>query len=320
MKNAAYICLMIFFFSCKKEKNELVPLAVFDVGTACRINDLEPLSSGRWIACSGVRNEKGFVSVSEDEGKTWIAFQLDQPSSAYTIDFVDSLYGFCGGDFLHLWRTFDGGKTWGYYWLGNQVPMNEEDRPGVRDFRMWNDSTWYFCGGENLGEGIVYETKDAGVHWYYQFSQHEYRAIFKDENNLIAAGHGSILYSHHDLDGLQSSSFSDDFITDICMTPNSSWLACSYQGAFYESEDGLHWNQKMKANRPLSGSLNWSCMTSSGEKIYAAGADGAFGESQDGGFHWTIYTVSGEPDFWSLMVVDDRVFAGSEKGKIYRIF
>lgn len=320
MKYLVSILLICFFISCKKEKKELTPISVYEIGTQCRINDLDMISPGRWIACSGARSEKGYISSSDDHGASWTSYQLDQPSSAYSVDFLDSLNGFAGGDFLHLWRTFDGGNSWGYYWLGNQVPMNEEDRPAVRDFIMWNDSTWYFCGGENLGEGVVYETTDGGQHWYYQFKQHEYRALHKDEGSLMAAGHGSILISHQGLNDLQSASFENDFITDLVKNANGDWIASSYQGAFYRSQDGQNWSLVMKGNRPFGGHVNWSCMAIHENRILAAGADGALAESWDGGLNWTLYTVANEPDLWSLMIAGDEVYAGGEEGKIFRLF
>jgi photosystem II stability/assembly factor-like uncharacterized protein len=315
-----YILILVLFVACKKDQGNLTPIAVLDTGTSCRINDLELLSSGRWVACSGVRNEKGFISVSDDAGVSWTSSKLDHASSTYTIDFLDSLNGYAGGDFLHLWKTTDGGLSWEYQWLGNQVPMNEEDRPVVRDFHMLKDSVWFFCGGENLGEGVVYETSDRGHSWQFVFNQHEYRAMCTNDDDLVVGGHGSILRSNEGLNNLEPAHFENDFIMDVIMSDDGAWIAASYQGAVYRSQDGLNWSNVMKGERRLSQVVNWTCLVKSGQRIIVAGTDGAVAESNDHGINWTRYKVNDAPDFWSLLIDGNQVFAGSEEGKIFRIF
>jgi photosystem II stability/assembly factor-like uncharacterized protein len=319
MKNAVLVITLLSFFSCKKNAEYFEPLAVMDVGTSCRVNDLHVLSSGRWIACSGERGERGFLSYSDNSGSTWQSNQTDQESSVYAVDFMDSLNGLAGGDFLHLWRTHDGGSTWSYYWLGEQVPINEEDRPAVRDIHLLNDSAWFFCGGENLGEGVVYQSENRGQSWQFIFRQHEFRAIIADASKIVAAGHGSILNTRADVNALVPVNFRNDFITGMLQLNDGSFLAVSTQGSVYKSTDGFTWSEVLKEKRINGKRTNWFCIELNGNQIFIAGAEGRLGVSSDEGATWSFQVVQNEPDIFTLTSDGNSLYAGGESGKIYKL-
>jgi photosystem II stability/assembly factor-like uncharacterized protein len=316
------VCMLTFtFFSCKKELPERIPIAVLNTGQSGRVNDIELLSAKKWIAACGTRNESGALMLTNDGGKNWEKYTTDFSSSVYCIDFLDSLNGFAGGDFLHLWRTSDGGISWTYYWLGDQVPFNEEDRPAVREMVMKNDSCWYFCGGENFGEGVIYETRNSGQTWQFVFRQHEYRdMVFSSENHAVVGGHGSVLTLNESLDHLTASAFQDDFITGLTMGSNGHVYAVTYNGAILMSSvQGLNWSNVVDKNKAFRRRTNWNDITTEGNYLMAVGNEGTIGESYDSGSTWEFSVLKDQPDLYAVQIFNGMTLATSERGLIYQL-
>jgi photosystem II stability/assembly factor-like uncharacterized protein len=316
------LSICVCLFSCKKEKSQhLSPLLIADTGEDVLLHEFEILSDNVWIACGGIRDERGVICRSIDGGRTWTSVEMNEHRSVYCFEFLNDSVAFCGGDFLHLWKTEDAGKTWEFYWLGDQVPIHEEDRPGIKDFHFVNDSVWYFCGGENLGEGIVYETKDSGYHWQFIFKQHEYRDLtFFDSTNAIATGHGSVMLIPGAIASQQAADFEGDFITSSVAIDNQSAIGVSYNGGIYRSNNrGQNWSRIDGVNTPFSRRTLWNDIDSNGTYLCAVGNDGRMAESFDSGNAWNYFSVDSNPNLLSVKVQGMNVYATTSTGLVLQL-
>lgn len=318
------ICLSsVIIFSCKKGKvKSIQPIARFDTSERVLIHDIECITDSIWMVCGGIRDSRGVIMRTEDAGKSWTKFETEFPRSVYCLDFLNEMEGFAGADFLHLWRTIDGGKTWTFYWLGDQVPVHEEDRPGIKDFQMVNDSLWFFCGGENLGEGVVYETQDSGQTWNFIFKQNEFRDLtFFDDSHAITTGHGCVLLFKENLDEIAASSFENDFMTSSVAINNRRAIGVSYNGGIYKTSDGGNdWQVIDKVNKPFGNRTNWNSITKEGSHLVAVGNEGAFGESHDNGENWEFFTVEAQPDLLSVAIKNGVVLASTTDGFVLQLY
>jgi len=311
--------IWLFCFSCKKEEQSLLPFQAYYLGKDVRINDIHVLTDSVWIACGGIRGKEGYIFRTEDAGANWSIFSTNNNRSVYCVEFRDSLHGFAGGDFLDLWQTTDGGKSWQFYWLGSQVPLNEEDRPAIRDFKFVSDSLWYFCGGENLYKGALYCTSNAGATWQFQFLENEFRALeFDSEANGIVAGHGAIrTVKNEDFDS-RPSDFKDDFITGTTLLNDQSILGVSYSGKTFRSKNmGETWEIiEKQANRHFN-QIQWNDIASLERRIVMVGNYGVLNISDDSGLSWSQYSLSRDTHLLKSQVVGTSVFITSNDGRIF---
>ncbi|MFM9986491.1 MAG: YCF48-related protein, partial [Flavobacteriales bacterium] len=263
----------------------------------------------------------GYILRSRNQGNSWHTYQSEFPKSIYSVKFRDELHGYAGGDFLHMWTTADGGQTWSFYWLGNQVPFNGEDRPAIRDFEFIDESNWYFCGGENLGEGVLYSSNNAGNSWEFKITGNEMRCMdVSSDGTLLSGGHGAIWHIQTSAMDATQSNFENDFITSSARMDDGTILFCSYDGKIYScASDGNSLTEKMDGNRLFGKRINWNDIQFSDGIIVVCGNDGMFAESQDNGSSWKISQLQHEPHLFSVDFLQNQWWAGSENGKLYRI-
>lgn len=314
-----FLCLVVF--SCRKKEEKVQALATISVSKSVRLNDLKIVDDTTWIACGGQRDIEGYIFKTLDGGTTWSLYSSEFQKSIYCLDFPTKDIGMAGGDFLHLWQTNDGGATWNFIWLADQVPFNGEDRPAVRDIKMRTPFDWYFCGGENLGEGVIYETHDGGDSWNFSFQQHELSTIELTQNgDMIVGGHGAVFTFSDSLSSLHQTNFENDFIKSCANLDSDECVAVSYDGAIYRSSDnGENWNEVVDANKTLSSRVNWNKVEWSGNKLIAVGNAGHFAASNDGGYTWSHFQLEQEPNLYSIAFRNEEAWATSDNGKIYRI-
>ncbi len=315
-----FTCCTIFI-SCRKEKETVIALAEINLNKNIRVNDLLFINDTLWFACGGIRNQEGTIFKSKNKGLSWTQYSSEFPKSIYCIHFLNNEIGIAGGDFIHLWRTDDGGETWYFHWLADQVPVNPNDRPAVRDIKMLNANKWYFCGGENLGEGVIYETHNAGNTWHYSIQQHELRTMEMNQNlKSFVGGHGAAFTFQDSLSTLQQTAFANDFITSSVTFSDNNCVAVSYNGAVYRSSDfGNTWIEIEGANKLFSERINWNKIENKNDQLIAVGNNGFFAESMDGGSSWTLSQLEGEQNLYTVDFSHNEVWAGSDNGKIYRI-
>ena len=300
----------------------LAPLAVYNTGYAFRINDVFVMNDSTWIACGGIRGNEGIILKTMDSGNSWSRYESEFSKSIYSLKFLNDQIGLAGGDYLHLWKTTDGGNTWAYNWLADQVPFNEEDRPAIQDIEFKSDSSWFFCGGENFGEGVIYESRDAGNDWDFVFRQNEFRAmILLGENEIVTGGHGVVLVANNHIDSLSVADFRNDFITGLTKTGSDECIAVTLNGAILKgTNSGSNWTQLAQGNNAFKSRINWSDVDSFEKHLVAVGNEGVVAESVDGGANWQYFEVINTPELIAVSVVEKFVIATTGDGKIIRLF
>lgn len=308
--------------SCNKEQAETLDSRYVETGIRARINDIEIINDSLWVACAGNRETNGYFLQSDDQGESWNYTITQFPRSVYCMNFLPEGFGIAGGDFLDLWTTNDFGRSWNYYWLGNQVPMHEQDRPGVRDIMLLNDSIWTFCGGEHLGEGVLYRTTNSGQDWNFSIYQNEFRGtVLNDKEEVVTAGHGKIISYKNDLSEAKSSEFSNGFVTSMIKAADNTLLACTSEGKIINSEDGgMQWNERFDINRYLRRRINWNDLVCEGAKCCCCGTQGHLITSNDHGKTWRTHRINEEKNLVSVVMKNERIIAGDSEGNIHFMF
>jgi len=312
---------VVLLVSCQKEKAETLESRIVPTGILARINDIEIINDSLWIACAGNRESQGYFLQSLDGGVSWSHVSSPHPKSIYCIDFLPNGFGIAGGDFLDLWITHDFGQNWNFYWLGSQVPFNEEDRPGVRDILLVNDSVWTFCGGENLGEGVIYRTTNSGQSWNFSFHQHEFRSTaMSSQGEIVTAGHGKVISYATGLSDIQYSGFKDGFITGLSAADNNTMVACTFEGRIVNSKDGgMNWNETIDMNRYFRKRINWNDVICEGSYCTCVGTDGHLAMSYDYGVSWKLLKIQEEKNLISAEIYSNKIIAGDSEGNIHFI-
>ncbi|MCC6599768.1 MAG: hypothetical protein IT223_03745 [Crocinitomicaceae bacterium] len=316
-----FFLLPVLFFSCGKEKNECAPLAIFDLGRDVRITGIEVLNDSTWVACGGIRGEAGYFFRTQDAGLHWTTQQTGESSCIYTIAFTDSLHGFAGGDFLRMWETIDGGLSWQFRWLADQVPYHEQDRPAIRSFCLNDDQHLFFCGGENLGTGVCYESIDAGKNWNFVVYHHEMRSIDRNPlGQLVAGGHGILMHSDSSIFSMNPCNWENDFITSLRFVSEKNVVAAGFNGGIYLSADaGNSWTESLKPNRPFHHRSGWNSIAVKEGEVIVAGKNGEIALSETGGDQWEEYILLNEPHLFQIVPFGNDYLVTGDHGMIYKI-
>jgi photosystem II stability/assembly factor-like uncharacterized protein len=309
------VAISLVAFSCKKENAEdLQPIAVYTVEEGVRINDIQFINDSVWLACGGIRKEYGAIYKTYDAGVSWRKVFTTDQSSIYTLGYNGDA-GLAGGDFLRLWQTNDAGETWHFYWLADQVPINEEDRPAIRDIHFVSDSAWYFCGGENLYKGVFYHTQDAGATWNFISVENELRSVVPISNHVVVTtGHGGSFTWNQQLSNFERSDFKNDFMKDATRLSNGDLMACTDQGSVYRSAQGLNWNRVWKASRTNYSS--WNGIAEQANEVLVVGTYGHILFGNVDGNVWNEYALSDVGHLLSVKVLNGKFYITTSDGSL----
>jgi photosystem II stability/assembly factor-like uncharacterized protein len=312
----ALLCVVaLCMFGCKKSPTELHPQARWSLPATGEANDVVILDAQHWMVCGGVQLQQGYVTATTDAGNHWNTFVLPYPTSMHCLYMRDSLHGWMGGDQLGLWNTHDGGAHWNFDWLASQVPYNGEDRPPVRSFQCIDSTDVLFCGGENLGSGVVYHSADGGNLWEWQFFRHEFRGLhFTTPTDGVVVGHGADLFTRDGIGGLSLEDNGRQFITSLAPYNGQLW-ACTYEGTVCTSSDeGVTWNTMYTERNGEA----FTDIALGMQRWAAVGTGGSLAVSDDHGATWKPYHVHGEPSFKAVAVYQSLIFATDRSGVLYQ--
>ena len=309
-----FICLTITTLGCIRREG-LLSAEQLDLGVDTWINDVEFYSPTEGIAVGGDRLEAGYVFKTSDGGETWNHQRLEHDRTLGAVKYFNDSLIRIGGEWIHLYNSTDLGETWEFQWLDTQQPSAEEHRPIVWDFEVQNDSSYWFVGGENLDEGVIYYTWDRGQNFQFSTWEFQFNDITIQDSIKLVAGHGALMRAG------SSNEFTiiktDDHFTGVHMWDDGSAVVVTNQGAIHASGDyGISWDQVVpKASLKRS----FTDLTAESELVCACGLNGLISVSRDGGANWNHNTIEGRPNLLSLGLNDGIIYATASSGRVFRL-
>jgi photosystem II stability/assembly factor-like uncharacterized protein len=124
--------------------------------------------------------------TTTDGGDEWSSVQFDS-LVFYSIFFLDSLYGWMGGDNGDLVETTDGGTTW----VSANVPPSFNASQPIHRLKFFSPSVGYAVGGRAELIGVIWKTNDAGQHWSTTGIQDEMLGVdYSDSLHVVCVGGG----------------------------------------------------------------------------------------------------------------------------------
>ncbi|MBL7943507.1 MAG: hypothetical protein JNM00_12100, partial [Flavobacteriales bacterium] len=310
---------LLLSVSCKKETTISVAHES-DVGVDVRLYDIQMINDTTWLACGGIRDKEGWLFRTTNAGLTWEKTEVDFPKAVYCLSYRQDGVWWAGGDFLHLWKSTDGGVTWKFHWLGQQVPFNGEDRPGVRQWQWISEQKGWFVGGENFGEGVIYHTDDGGDTWSFAFHQHELRALhFFNDSVGVVAGHGASFFTEDGISAFDQNNFQNDFMTDIATDATGDIIGVGYNGGIYNSSDfGMSWNNESETNGVLSKRANWNDVKVTNDFAIVCGNNGKVGVKEIGG-NWRFIQLDTEDHLYHMAHAKNKIIFCTDHGRLLSI-
>lgn len=315
------IGLLAISFSCRKNKEMKVDAQVIDVGEQVNLYHSFFLNGLNGFACGGTRDQSGYIFKTTDGGNNWSKFQIPDPVNIYSLHFINADTGYAGGDFLQLYKTTDGGQTWQLDWFpADEIPYHEVHRPAIRRFKMVDDSTWYFVGGENFETGTLYKTTNAGDTWTFDTLRHELRGLdFWDAQTGVIAGYGYVGCA----DGSELNQHQQiaDFFSAVQYLSQTEIVMTGYNGGIYKSYDGGQSWEKMERPNGLLGRRNHfnDVHIHADQTGYAVGDDGLLMHTTDNGESWQYADANIEGNIHHIFGLGNAFYLAAADGKIYVI-
>jgi photosystem II stability/assembly factor-like uncharacterized protein len=268
------------------------------------INDIEFLNNTHGFAVG----DYGQLFETTDAGETWNPVTTSAATSLQRIVFADSLTGFIFTWSTECLKTTDGGITWTYGVLSDELPQGQ-----LFDCYFTNATTGFVFIYENSpdNKGYIFITTDAGLTWTQVFSDYSAYtgkfAFFNGQQGMIACGTWDyltkILLTNDG--GLSWSEISHPWVpwgaaNSMIYTNQLNAIMLGYKGMIYKTNDGgLSWQPKQ--NRLFSGEIFEAQFLNedTGYTLNDAGSGGVGGigikKTIDGGNNWNIIYEN----FWS---------------------
>ena len=282
---------------------------------------------------AGEVNDTSSVIKTTDGGVSWIDKSGGFPvtsGSCLTVEFIDANTGFIGGgdSYSFLYKTSDGGNTWGGSLSPLKVEQTEKDNNerlsvypypvGINSiyFRDINNG-WYVRWSST--DNYIHRTTDGGITWEYQRNLWE-RALLSvfvtQDGKGLAVGTRGLIYlkAQSDSDWSQLLSGSYENIQSIYFFGgNIGWAGGTrwgnpYKGVIYKTTNGgKQWKTQLQTGISsfsrcfyfINESLGWLAK-SNGVPQELTGA-GIY-RTTDGGENWISVHPAG--DFSSLFFIN----------------
>ncbi len=307
--------LALFFVGCKKENKTTLDYSEISSGTNFNLRCIYKFNNDTLFAGGG-DDSHGIILISSNQGASWQVYSQSFFSRVNAVYFRNAMEGFAACNNFLLMKTNDGGVHWDsivQYWVPYQYQTN------LYDVKFINDSTGFFCGGEEYGHGIIGRTTDGGQTWEYTFVDHEMRSVdFKNNLQGYCGGYGAMLYTEDGGKKWQLTESNNEFITSIRLTA-SNGVACGYDGGLLRNVNSLNWEKTSSSNHSLGSRLHFnSVSTFDNTNYFVFGNNGKCALSTDAGSEWHYATAFDEQNiFDAVMLTSFSGIAVGEHGKIF---
>lgn len=313
----ALILLQFSHFSCTKELLE--PTAVYSsLGEGKHLRSIHFVSDNEGFIAGGNPGNYGFIFHTADGGNTW-QLLLETGWCLYDVDFLDSKTGCVCGDSLKIMRTTDGGNNWNPVQL-SWFPDPEFIVP-LKHIEYADDTTWYFCGGDQYKAGVNIRTQDGGGWWDMQVFQASLNtSFFRDANRGVLAGYGVVLMTQDANVSFSYSTFDGDNLTGLTGQDTGELLACGYDGGIYRiQEGGLQWETLLNPNGILGSRIHFNAIVAVQQAALAVGNSGLAYFSSDGGANWSETELPSEEHLLAVTYYGGRYWIVGQDGVVINI-
>lgn len=277
---------------------------VLGVGTTFLDITIQPETGIIWTV-----GEKSTVVFSKNKGETWTYRVLKQPSTLYTISFLDRKRGWIGGSHGDFWQTLDGGKNWQY------KPYKEKEN--IYSIYSHKLTSIWLCGQH----GLLYKSANKGKTWLkipLRFRNDLRKIVFRNENQGWIVGEGGLILSTKDGGKFFLGNYTgiiDNFYN--CSVQDENVIVIGRSGLIFETRtagQGSSWN-KYTINDGKGIRLN-AISRNSSDELWVAG---------DGGQVWfrkadSLWQLDKTPTFRNLTGIisldNKKVISCGENGLI----
>ncbi len=302
------------FWSCKKTETVQVQFDKVNVSSQ-PVNDVFCLNDTVGLACSGVENVGGRIYLKQGTG--WSEVFSSSPVNLLSVYITPSGKAFAGGDFVHLYTSYDSGASWQLDWMGSgELSTHEHNRVSIDEFHFINDSTGFFVGGDRYEHGHIYRTHNQGDSWNFDTLRNEVTSITEvDNNTFLFAGYGYLGRTYDQGNSISRLPNGNHNFIGIHAVSPSSIVAITNSGKILLSEDtGSSWKKIAK----IRGAVILNSIFAQ-DNLYAIGAEGSCYYSTDYGNTWKQIELDTNDHLYGISVSDNYLWISSHGGDIYQI-
>jgi photosystem II stability/assembly factor-like uncharacterized protein len=303
---------MLFFFSCKKEKIEVI-WEELDSGTNDNLSAVYFTDENSGHIIGGNTWYNGIYLQTKDAGATWAADNFAD-KQLFGLNFNANNIGYTVGIDGYLFTSSDESHE---QWNKKNVPRTDILR-GV-SFNTRNEGV--LVGGVAFAKGviIVVDSNYSAIH-IDTFSNQLNAVCYSDDNTIQVAGYGIIFRS---IDGGATwieNEVSGDFFQAISFPTPSTGYIVGYGGTILKTTDkGITWKNIRRGDAISVSDKPFTSVYFEDELHgYIVGEKGLCWRTIDGGNNWQI--VKGLPgfDFNDVYMINEKVYIIGESGRILR--
>lgn len=233
---------------------------------------LDAARAGQRLVAGG---ERGYILISDDDGKSWRHAQSPASATLTALYFVDDRHGWAVGHDAVIVRSEDGGASW------QRTHFAADEQKPLLD--VWfRDADRGFAVG---AYGLFLESDDGGKSWKpkaaFDGDFHINALAAGRDGKLLIAGEGGALYRSDDYGQSWEkieSPYAGSFFGALA-TNDGSFIVYGLRGNAFRSEDfGASWNEiKTGGEASLMGGAAWN------DDVVLVGNDGTVLVSHDDG-------------------------------------
>ncbi len=316
MRILGLLLFLSLITSCKKELADL-PYEKMQVPVSVALRDVHVFNANEFVI-SGGDDGTGVIMYTADGGTNWEISNTVFDNQVNSISFLNRDTGYCADSDILIYKTTNGGHDWNAF-FGTSWPLTVNRN--LRDIWFTSDSTGFVCGGKNYGNGVLFQTGNAGNYWSYREYSHEYRGIcFENALNGVMCGYGSLLSTTDGGYSFKAIENRSAYYTGITHCNGTYWL-CDFNGGVYTfTGTGQNWTEVRNAKSWNVNHHQQTCLAiSPGGAIAIAGPNGFFTWSSDNGSSWNDRTSFGGSDILQMAWIDNMHLIAVGKNGVFKV-
>lgn len=312
------VLLMIFGNSCKKDiLHEAITTAT--IPSNIRIDEISKFSGDTLFLCGGIKNEKGEIYRSTDNGLTWQKVYSGQ-QMLHSLLFFNATVGIAVGDSVEAVKTSDRGRSWNL--KVNTSTLYQYYESNMLKIKTFGSSNAVVISDNNRIDGNFYLANQVDDSWETVQGANGLRDVWVfNSDSAYAVGFGileKIMFSNQEVTILP---LIDDYFTGIWFTTNKTGYVCGYEGGIYKTEDGgQHWKSMVSRNGLFNKLRHFNAILFVSDEIgYVAGENGELLKTSNAGKTWKEVSMPTKHVLVSLFYSNQTLYISSDNGTYYTL-